>query len=111
MATLFSKTIDFDQPFQRFFVKKGRKMEKCNFLKILPCPDFENSWGDFWHLSQPKKLDKSDGGFCFLRIIFSSHVQIKSFLLWAKAFEMAVWENEGLWLDQDWVGWLDEADD
>ena len=49
-------------------------MEKCNFLKILQCPDFENLWGDFWHLSQPKKLDESDGGFCFLRIIFSSHV-------------------------------------
>ena len=54
----------------RFF-----KMEKCNFLKILQCPDFENLWGDFWHLSQPKKLDESDGGFSFLRIIFSSHVQ------------------------------------
>ena len=53
----------------RFF-----KMEKCNFLKILQCPDFENLWGDFWHLSQPKKLDESDGGFSFLRIIFSSHV-------------------------------------
>ena len=52
----------------RFF-----KMEKCNFLKILQCPDFENLWGDFWHLSQPKNLDESDGGF-FLRIIFSSHV-------------------------------------
>ena len=49
-------------------------MEKCNFLKILQCPDFENLWGDFWHLSQPKKLDESDGGFSFLRIIFSSHV-------------------------------------
>ena len=55
----------------RFF-----KMEKCNFLKILQCPDFENLWGDFWHLSQPKKLDESDGGFSFLRIIFSSHVMI-----------------------------------
>ena len=49
-------------------------MEKCNFLKILQCPDFENLWGDSWHLFQPKKLDESDGGFCFLRIIFSSHV-------------------------------------
>ena len=49
-------------------------MEKCNFLKILQCPDFENLWGDFWHLFQPKKLDESDGGFFFLRIIFSSHV-------------------------------------
>ena len=54
----------------RFF-----KMEKCNFLKILQCPDFENLWGDSWHLFQPKKLDESDGGFCFWRIIFSSHVQ------------------------------------
>ena len=53
----------------RFF-----KMEKCNFLKILQCPDFENLWGDFWHLFQPKELDESDGGFFFLRIIFSSHV-------------------------------------
>ena len=50
-------------------------MEKCNFLKILQCPDFENLWGDSWHLFQPKKLDESDGGFCFLRIIFSSHVK------------------------------------
>ena len=25
---------------------KGEKMEKCNFLKILQCPDFENLWGD-----------------------------------------------------------------
>ena len=49
-------------------------MEKCNFLKILQCPDFENLWGDFWHLFQPKKLDESDGGFFFLRIIFSSNV-------------------------------------
>ena len=40
-------------------------MEKCNFLKILQCHDFENLWGDFWHLSQPKKLDESDGGFFF----------------------------------------------
>ena len=60
--TLFSKTIDFDQPFQNalFF-----KMEKCIFLKILQCPDFENLWGDSWHLFQPKKLDESDGGFFF----------------------------------------------
>ena len=50
-------------------------MEKCNFLKILQCPDFENLWGDSWHLFQPKKLDESDGGFCFLRISFSSHVR------------------------------------
>ena len=55
----------------RFF-----KMEKCNFLKILQCPDFENLWGDSWHLFQPKKLDESDGGFCFLRIIFLSHVNL-----------------------------------
>ena len=27
--------------------KKGEKMEKCNFLKILQCPDFANLWGDF----------------------------------------------------------------
>ena len=67
-------------------------MEKCNFLKILQCPDFENLWGDFWHPFQPKKLDESDGGFCFLRIIFSSHVNCelrasnsaKSNFLWIK---------------------------
>ena len=53
-------------------------MEKCNFLKILQCPDFENLWGDSWHLFQPKKLDESDGGFCFWRIIFSSHVSKQS---------------------------------
>ena len=53
-------------------------MEKCNFLKILQCPDFENLWGDSWHLFQPKKLDESDGGFCFWRIIFSSHVTIEA---------------------------------
>ena len=62
-------------------------MEKCNFLKILQCPDFENLWGDSWHLFQPKKLDESDGGFCFLRIIFSSHV-------WGKQMEFATMKVE-----------------
>ena len=56
-------------------------MEKCNFLKILQCPDFENLWGDSWHLFQPEKLDESDGGFCFLRIIFSSHVPLMRLFL------------------------------
>ena len=55
-------------------IEKDEKMEKCNFLKILQCPDFANLWGDFWHLSHPKKLNGTDGGFNFLRIAFSSHV-------------------------------------
>ena len=54
--------------------KSGLLAPAHGFLKILQCPDFENLWGDFWHLFQPKKLDESDGGFFFLRIIFSSHV-------------------------------------
>ena len=41
-------------------IEKDEKMEKCNFLKNLQCPDFANLWGDFWHLSHPKKLDGTD---------------------------------------------------
>ena len=37
MATLFSKTIDFDQPFQRFFfVKKVEKWKKKNISQNPP---------------------------------------------------------------------------
>ncbi len=71
-------------------------MEKCNFLKILQCPDFENLWGDSWHLFQPKKLDESDGGFCFLRIIFSSHVCTTHSLLWTLRY--------CIWLLAHWLG-------
>ena len=57
--------------------KRWKKWKKYKFLKIMQCPDFANVWGDVWHLSHPKKLDGSDGGFNFLRIAFSSHLGFK----------------------------------
>ena len=68
----YTPSWEFVCPFWPFF--GPFQTVKCDFLKILQCPDFANLWGDFWHLSQPIKLDESDGGFSFLRIIFLSHV-------------------------------------
>ena len=49
-------------------------VQNVRFLKILQCPDFEFFFGDTWHLSHTKKLDRSDGGFFFAKNTLSSHV-------------------------------------
>ena len=52
-----------------------QKMQKCNFLKILQCPDFEILWGHSHHQDIPKNHKARHGTFFFIRITFSSHVR------------------------------------
>ena len=52
-----------EHPKRAEYGQKWPKMEKCDFLKILQCPDFANFFGGFWHIFLPKNVDSSDGGF------------------------------------------------
>ena len=55
-------------------MKIGEKMEKCYFLKILQCHDFEILVGHSHHQDTPKNQKARHGTFFFIRITFSSHV-------------------------------------
>ena len=58
------KTLKQAKP-TRFVKKKGRKIEKRNFHKILQCPDFENLWVISDTYSSLKSLKKVMEDFVF----------------------------------------------
>jgi len=60
--------------FSVFCEKKVDKWKNAIFSKSSNVPILKICGVISEHLSQPKKLDESDGGFSFLGIIFSSHV-------------------------------------